>query len=111
MRDDFERFKDILEAIGKIEQRNISKEAFEADEMAQVWVVHYLQIVGEAAFRMSPLTRNKFPEIPWENIIGMRHILVHGYFEIDLAVVWLVVENDLSPLKSQIEKIVNGGLI
>ncbi len=102
MRSDHERFIDILEAIEKIERYvPRGRDAFETDEMFQVWVVRHLQIIGEAASRVSADTQAKFPEIPWGKIIGMRHVLVHGYFDIDLDIVWSVIENDLTPLKAQ----------
>jgi uncharacterized protein with HEPN domain len=103
MRSDHERFADILEAIEKIERyQSRGRQAFEADELLQVWVVRHLQIIGEAASRVTESTQNRFYEIPWGQMIGMRHILVHGYFDIDLEIVWSVIENDLSPLKEQI---------
>jgi uncharacterized protein with HEPN domain len=70
--------------------------------MFQVWIVRHLQIVGEAASRVSDETQHLFPDIPWGKMIGMRHVLVHGYFEIDLDIVWSVIENDLPALKEQI---------
>jgi uncharacterized protein with HEPN domain len=105
MRSDRERFLDIQEAIDKIE-RYVSRgrQSFENDEMFQVWVVRHLQIIGEAASRVSLDTQKRFPEIPWGKMIGMRQVLVHGYFDIDLEVVWSVIENDLIPLKAQIEQ-------
>jgi len=105
MRSDRERFADILEAIEKIERyASRDRQAFEADEMYQVWVVRHLQIIGEAATRVSENAQIRFQEIPWGKMIGMRHVLVHGYFDIDLDIVWSVIENDLSPLKEQILK-------
>ena len=55
--------------------------------------------------RISEPLRLTHPEIPWSKIIGMRHILVHGYFQIDLDLVWQAVEHDLPALKSQISAI------
>jgi uncharacterized protein with HEPN domain len=63
-----------------------------------------LQIIGEAASKGSEPAQQRFNEIPWGKMIGMRHILVHGYFEIDLEIVWSVLQNDLEPLKFQIER-------
>ncbi len=96
MRNDLERLLDILAAIDKIEQ-HISSDinGFADDEMQQVWVIHHLQIIGEAAYGLSQRIKAHHPEIPWEQIIGMRHVLVHGYFEIDLDIVWAVIEKDL----------------
>jgi uncharacterized protein with HEPN domain len=70
--------------------------------LKQVWVVRHLEIIGESASRISTETQIRFPEVPWGKMIGMRHVLVHGYFDIDLDIVWSVIENDLSLLKSQI---------
>lgn len=106
MRSDRDRLLDILEAIGKIEQHTSRDiEAFADDEMQQVWVIHHLQIVGEAAFGLSQRVKADNPQIPWDQIIGMRHVLVHGYFEIDLDIVWAVIEKDLPPLHDAIEAI------
>jgi uncharacterized protein with HEPN domain len=106
MRSDRERLLDIQEAIDKIEQHASSDiEAFADDEMQQVWVIHHLQTVGEAAYGLSQRFKANHPQIPWDQIVGMRHVLVHGYFEIDLDIVWAVIEKDLPPLKSAIEAI------
>ena len=104
MRSDRERLLDILEAIEKIE-RYVSrgKQSFENDEMFQVWMVHHLQVIGEAANRISSETQNRFREAPWGRMIGMRHVLVHGYFEIDLGIVWSVIEKDIPLLKEHIQ--------
>ncbi|MEA2603201.1 MAG: hypothetical protein QOF89_4193 [Acidobacteriota bacterium] len=69
----------------------------------QIWTLHHLQIIGEAARSLEPEVRESFPEISWTKIIGMRNILVHHYFEIDTAIVWSVVERDLPLLKGQIQ--------
>ena len=52
--------------------------------------------------------KKKYPDVPWRNIIGMRNILVHDYFDIDINTVWNVVENELTPLKHKIQKILSG---
>ncbi len=68
-------------------------------------MVHHLQIIGEAANKVSSELQTLRPEIPWSKMIGMRHILVHDYFGIDLDVVWAVVEQDLPRLRVQVETI------
>jgi uncharacterized protein with HEPN domain len=106
MKSDRERLTDILEALEKIERYTPrGKQAFENDEMFQVWVVRHLQIIGEAAGRISIDTQMRFPEVPWGKMIGMRHVLVHGYFEIDLEIVWAAIEKDLPSLKEQIQSV------
>ena len=106
MRDDRERLLDILEAIRKIEQY-ADDESFSASDEAlvEVWMIHHLQIIGEAASRISDELRKQHPEVSWGGMIGMRHVLVHGYFETDKELVWKVVERDLPTLKTQVEQI------
>jgi uncharacterized protein with HEPN domain len=100
MREDRERLLDILEAITRIERYAArGRTAFEQDELIQNWMVSHIQIVGEACRAMSAQLRDRHPEAPWRAIIGMRHVLVHRYFGIDLDAVWTVVERDLPALK------------
>ena len=81
MRDDAGRLADIIEAIEKIETHtSAGKAAFAIDEMIQVWVVHHLQILGEAANMISKELIEQYPKIPWRKVIGMRNVLVHHYF-------------------------------
>ena len=104
MRDYNERLLDILEAIEKIEKyTSRGHEAFEQDELIQTWIVHHLQIIGEAASALPESFRDRYPEVPWSKIIGMRNILVHNYFGVDVDVVWAVVVDDITDLKQKIE--------
>lgn len=106
MRDDRERLHDILEAISQIERyASQGKQAFETDELIQVWIVHHLQIVGEAAASLSNGFAEAYAEIPWPVIVAFRNILVHEYFRVDLETVWRVVEQDLPNLKAQVLKL------
>ncbi len=103
MRDDRERLLDIQEAIERIEKyATQGRQAFEQDELIQTWIVHHLQIIGEAARAITATLRDQYPAVPWTKIIGMRNILVHDYFGIDTDIVWAVVEDDLEPLKKNI---------
>jgi len=104
MRDPKERLRDILEAIAAIDRyRDRDRSAFEQDELLQVWFLRHLQIIGEAARRLPEEIRNLAPDIPWHKIIGMRNVLVHGYFAIDLDVVWDTVQRDVPLLKPAVE--------
>lgn len=106
MRSNRERLLDIQEAIERIEKYTADgKEAFEASDLVQTWVVHHLQIVGEAARALPDDFRQTHPEIPWKKIVGMRHILVHNYFGTDTTIVWSVVEDDLPDLKTKLDAI------
>lgn len=102
MREMRERLLDILEAIERIEKYTIrGRDAFEQDELIQTWIVHHLQIIGEAARALPDNIRDKYPDIPWSKIVGMRNILVHNYFGIDVDIVWAVIVNDLPDLKEK----------
>jgi uncharacterized protein with HEPN domain len=107
MRSDLERLHDILEAIGRIERYAAEgRERFDRDELVQTWIVHHIQLIGEAARGLSEHVRRRSPAIPWARIIGMRHILVHDYFGLDLEEVWGTVVRDLPGLKRDLEAIV-----
>ncbi len=108
MRDDRERLLDVLEAIERIEKYAVrGRESFERDELIQTWVLHHLQILGEAVRALSLELTQKHSEVAWSKIVGMRNILVHNYFSIDAAIVWAVIENDLPLLKRQITGLLN----
>lgn len=93
---DTERVRDILEAIERIQRYTAAgRQSFEVSELVQAWVVHHLEIVGEAACRLSDEWRRDHPDVPVRGIVGMRNALAHGYFEIDAVAVWNVVERDL----------------
>ena len=103
MRDPRERLRDILDAIGRIESYAVrGRRAFESDELVQSWFVRHLQIIGEAVRALPQDVRDRASEVPWSKIVGMRHILVHDYFEIDQEAVWDVVERELPDLKQKI---------
>jgi uncharacterized protein with HEPN domain len=102
---DRERLFDILEAIARIERyAQRGREVFDAEELIQNWIVHHLQIIGEASRELSDEFKAKNPHVPWKNIIGMRHILVHDYLIVDLDVVWTAATAHVPPLKAQVEK-------
>lgn len=104
MRDDRERLLDILEAIERIEKyTSKGREVFEDDELIQTWVVHHLEIIGEATRALSSEIKQNYPKVPWSQIAGMRNILVHHYFGVDASAVWNAVDRDLPTLKNQVE--------
>lgn len=105
-----ERLRDIHEAIVRIEKyTQTGRVSFDQDELVQTWVIHHLEIIGEAARAIPPDYRHSHPEILWGEISGMRNILIHMYFGIDRDIVWAVVERDLPQLKSSIEAILTEG--
>lgn len=106
MRDPRERLRDMLQAIAAIERHiHRGKAAFDQDELMQGWFVRNLQIIGEAARALPEDVRALAPEIEWSKIIGMRNVLVHGYFEIDTEIVWEAASRDAPALKPYIERL------
>jgi uncharacterized protein with HEPN domain len=108
MRSDRERLLDILEAIERIEKyAQEGKSAFEADELIQTWIIHHIELIGEACRSLPPDFQARYANVPWADIIGMRNLLVHHYFGIDTDAVWSVVEHDIPELKMNIRTILN----
>jgi uncharacterized protein with HEPN domain len=106
LRDARERLRDILEAIERIDRyATRGRAAFDSDELVQNWIVRHLQIIGEAVRTTPEEIRAAAPDVPWPKITGMRHVLVHDYFGIDLDLVWAVVQNELGPLRRSIERL------
>jgi uncharacterized protein with HEPN domain len=104
VRDDRQRLADILDAIDRIDRHTRGgRTAFERDELVQIWVLRHLQLIGEAARRLSEEVRTQHPEIPWAAIIALRNFLVHDYFAVNLDIVWQVVDRDIPALRSQVE--------
>jgi uncharacterized protein with HEPN domain len=106
MRDFAERLHDILEAIAAIERYGDRERAdFAQDELMQVWFLRHLQIIGEAARALPENVQALAPRVQWAKIIGMRNILVHGYFEIDTDIVWEAATRDVPALKPAIQEL------
>ena len=99
---------DMLIAVRDAEQflEELSLREFEESRLHQSAVIKVLEIIGEAANRISEGNRQIYSEIPWNSIIGMRNRLVHGYLDVDLKRVWNTVKNDIPPLIATLDAIV-----
>lgn len=75
--------------------------------MIQAWIVHHLEILGEALSHVPQGVRELAPLLPWSKATGMRNVLVHGYFGIDLDEVWNTAQRDLPGLREQISTLLN----
>jgi len=106
VRKDSERLQDMREAIDLIERYAVrGKQVFDEDELIQIWIVHYLQIIGEAARSMSEDFINLHPDVPWIDIADFRNVLVHEYWKIEPQIVWSIVQQELPDLKGKVEQI------
>lgn len=107
-RDDFIRVRHMLdsakEAASFIKDRKRSD--LDKDRMLVLSLIKSIEIMGEAASKVTKESRDDHPEIPWLNIIGMRNRLIHVYFDIDLDRVWDTITDDLPPVITLLEKIV-----
>jgi len=105
--DDGDLLKDMLDyslkARSAVEGR--SRSDLDADDVLAAALERFVEIIGEAASRVSAQARTAFPDIPWREIVGMRNRLIHGYSAVDRDVIWAVVAVDLPELIRELEAI------
>jgi len=94
------------EAVAFVKDR--SRAGLDSDRMLVLALLKDIEILGEAAGKVGDSTREKNPNIPWQHIIGMRNRLIHGYFDVNLNIVWTTVTGELPALIDELEKIVAG---
>lgn len=85
--------------------KGVTREQFRTYEDLQIILTHLIQVIGEAASRVSKPFREANPQIPWRAIIGMRHKVVHDYMAVDLDRVWDTVSEELPSLIAELEKL------
>ena len=108
MQRDAEYLIDILEAakLVLVYVKEKTKEDFFNDSQCQDAVIRRLEIIGEAARRISDKTRSQFPDMPWKDMIGMRNFMIHEYDDVDLFMVWETVQTDMPLLINVVENII-----
>ncbi|MDR2556957.1 MAG: DUF86 domain-containing protein [Bacteroidales bacterium] len=101
------RLEHILQSIENIFQftAGVSFDDFKSNKMMRFAVIKNLEIIGEASWKLTNELREAHSEIEWRKITGMRHVLVHGYYQIEDMFAWEIIEKDLQPLKEKIEAI------
>jgi uncharacterized protein with HEPN domain len=99
------RIKDILHAIEKIEQytKDMTAIEFKKNELVIDAVIRNFEIIGEASNGVPLIIQNAHPHIPWRQIIGLRNILIHEYFGVDVKAVWQTIHGHLPSLKQQLQ--------
>ena len=102
---DINRLSHIIEAIDNLFEftKGISFDEYKGDKILRFAVIKNLEIIGEAAYLLTNEFKEKHPEVEWKVIIGMRHVLVHGYYQISDEMVWATIQTELYPLKEKVE--------
>jgi uncharacterized protein with HEPN domain len=108
--DDQTRLRHMLEAAREAMDmaRGQQRGDLDTDRKLCLSLVHLLEITGEAATEVSPDFRARHPDLPWKKMMGMRNRLIHGYFDVNLDIVWQTVTEDLPNLVAAIETIMSG---
>jgi uncharacterized protein with HEPN domain len=98
------RIEDILEAAGRIESyiTGLTFEQFQADRRTVDAVVRNLEVIGEAARHLVAMQPELRADIPWADIAGMRNVLIHAYFGVDLGIVWQTASSDVPALSEKL---------
>ena len=106
-RDDSISVSQMLDAAQKVRQytRDVDFEEFRNDELKVLAITRLLEILGEAARRVSEDLRAKYPEVEWREIIGARDRIIHGYDSVDLERVWYICRVDLPALTTKLKKV------
>jgi uncharacterized protein with HEPN domain len=109
IKDDLIRFRHMLDAANEASAftRDKTRVNLDGDRMLLLSVTKLIEIIGEAANKITDHTQEEHPEIEWASIIGMRNKLSHGYFDIDTNIVWATITEDLPPLIETLERIID----
>ncbi|MCZ7555851.1 MAG: DUF86 domain-containing protein [Bacteroidia bacterium] len=86
----------------------IRRQDLQSDEMRALAIIRLLEIIGEAASKVSEETRTAHPDIPWREMSGTRNRLIHAYEEVDLDIVWQILSTDLPPLRNALHHLLRG---
>jgi uncharacterized protein with HEPN domain len=106
------RLEHILESIDNLFEftQGLSIKDYQSNKVLRFAVVKNLEIIGEASYKLTKEFREKHSEIEWQVIIDLRHVLVHGYYQISDKEIWNIIQNDLCPLKEQIKTIYDNAI-
>ncbi len=101
--------EDILEACQKVQNytAGMSYIAFVQDEKTIDAVIRNLEVIGEAIKRVPEEIKSRYPDLEWKKIEGLRNILIHEYFGVNIEIIWDVVQNKLHPLRKKVERILS----
>lgn len=103
-RDELVYLRHVLDAINIVEEylQGVDEKQFKGTRLLQDGTIRQIEIIGEAVRYISKDIRKSYPEIPWQDVAGMRDKLIHGYFGVDIEKVWDTAKDDLPVLKQQV---------
>lgn len=99
--------EDIWEAIGRVEQYTLgmTQDVFEKDEKSRDAVARNLEVIGEATNRLPEEVKTENPSVEWHKIVGLRHRIVHDYFDIDIKIIWQILQHELPEFKAKLKEL------
>lgn len=102
--------EDVLEAIDKIARytQGMSQEQFEKNELVVDAVLRNIEIIGEASANIPDSIRESYPNIPWKRMVGLRNIVIHAYFQVNLKIIWQIIKVNLPEVEPSIRQIHKG---
>ena len=108
MRSSVQRLEDILDSIHLFDEHlPANRGAYDSNIVLRYFLLKQVEILGEAAYKLSKDFKGRHPEIPWKKIEGSRHIFVHDYFDLDWGILWDILTLHIGPLRGQIEKLLH----
>lgn len=108
MRDDHERMLDIVEAADRVRELvSRGKPSYDNDAVVQDAMVRRVEIIGEAVSKITPESRNRHSNVPWRDVVALRNRVAHGYFDIDLELIWQIAEQSVPALAAHVQRILD----
>ena len=103
------RVKDVLAAITEIREftGEITFDEIQGDRKTIRAVLYNLAIIGEAVRGIPPELESEHPEIPWDDVRGMRNVVIHEYFQVNMSIIWQTIQEDLVSLESSLRQLIN----
>ena len=103
---DINRLSHIIEAIDNLFEftQGINFEEYKGNKILRFAIIKNLEIIGEAAYLLTNEFKERHPEVEWKVIIGMRHVVGHGYYQISDEMVWATIQTELLPLREKVER-------
>lgn len=107
-RDYSDYLQDIMDSINAVEEfvKGMDYEDFKKDRKTIFAIIRGIEVIGEASKNIPRTIRSKYPEIPWEDMAGMRDKLIHEYFGVDIDILWKTIQQDLPQLKIFVLKVI-----